>query len=239
MTSVRPLPQLLVLVCFAASASLAWGQESQFGTRLDPATRASVQAVIDSARVAGLPTAPLVAKALEGAAKHASGERIASALRSLAADLATARSVLGVDADPADLAAGATLLRVGVESRVLGDICAARRTEGVSVPLDVLTTLIGQGVPVDTAAGVVLAMAQQHATDAEYARFTDEVRKDIAAGVPPGAAVAARVPTGATIGGGSATSIKPGVVPPRPPSAPPPTTRPPSSPAPRSHAPRS
>jgi hypothetical protein len=239
MTPTRSLPRSLILLGLVWSAPKAWSQEAQLGARLDPATRAAVEAVIDSARAAGLPTAPLVAKALEGAAKHAPGERIASALRSLAADLATARSVFGADADPADLAAGATLLRVGVESRVLGDIRAARRAEGVSVPLDVLTTLIGRGVPVDTAAGVVLALAQQHATDAEYARFTDEVRKDIAAGVPPGAAVAARVPTGATIGGGSATSIKPGVVPPRPPSAPPSTTRPPVLPAPRPHAPRS
>jgi hypothetical protein len=227
MTPARTWPQLLGLLCLLCSAPAAWGQETRLGARLDPATRAAVEAVIDSARAAGLPTAPLVAKALEGAAKHAPGERIASALRSLAGDLATARTVLGADADPADLAASAALLRVGIESRVLGNIRAARSTEGVSVPLDVLTTLIGRGVPVDTAAGVVLALAQQHATDAEYARIADQVRQDIAAGVPPGAAVAARAP--------SAVPRPPAT----PPSAVPPTTHPPSPPAPRSHAPRS
>ena len=40
----------------------------------DPPTYASLHAVLDSARTAGLPTEPLIDKALEGSAKHASSD---------------------------------------------------------------------------------------------------------------------------------------------------------------------
>ncbi|MEJ7810624.1 MAG: hypothetical protein WKG32_09480, partial [Gemmatimonadaceae bacterium] len=49
--------------------------DARLDARLDPRTRASVAAVLDSARAAGLPTEPLVDKALEGASKRADGAR--------------------------------------------------------------------------------------------------------------------------------------------------------------------
>jgi hypothetical protein len=58
--------------------------------RLDPDTRARVVAIVDSARDLGLPSEPLIHRALEGAMKNAPGERIVVAVRRLA-DLAAAR----------------------------------------------------------------------------------------------------------------------------------------------------
>ncbi|HYK11547.1 MAG TPA: hypothetical protein VEV39_12165, partial [Gemmatimonadales bacterium] len=56
--------------------------------------------IIDSAARAGLPTRPLVEKALEGSAKGASVDAIATAVRSLAQALGTARQALGPSPRP-------------------------------------------------------------------------------------------------------------------------------------------
>ena len=51
-------------------------------SRLDPNTRFVVEVIIDSARVAGVPTRPLLLKALQGAAYHADNRHIIAAVRS-------------------------------------------------------------------------------------------------------------------------------------------------------------
>src|SRR5439155_685078 len=73
---------------FVATAAAA--QDPRLG-RLDPGTRPLVAVAIDSARAAGLPTEPLVQRALEGATKGAPGPLIVSAVQRLAADLGRAR----------------------------------------------------------------------------------------------------------------------------------------------------
>src|SRR5207249_744064 len=75
--------------------------------RLDPGTRPLVAVAIDSARAAGLPTEPLVQRALEGATKGAPGPLIVSAVQRLAADLGRAREALGPGTPPPDPEAGA------------------------------------------------------------------------------------------------------------------------------------
>ncbi|MDQ3810146.1 MAG: hypothetical protein M3336_07640, partial [Chloroflexota bacterium] len=56
-------------------------QDARLAARLDPATRKAVEVIVDSARAAGLPTEPLIDKALEGASKRASGGRITAAVQ--------------------------------------------------------------------------------------------------------------------------------------------------------------
>src|SRR5437016_3711798 len=75
--------------------------------RLDTAARSLVAVAIDSARAAGLPTEPLVQRALEGATKDAPGTLIVSAVQRLAADLGRARAALGASATSPGLEAGA------------------------------------------------------------------------------------------------------------------------------------
>src|SRR5205807_1637966 len=70
----------------ALLAATAVAQDPRLG-RLDATARPLVAGVIDSARAAGLPTEPLVQRALEGATKGAPGTLIASAVQRLAADL--------------------------------------------------------------------------------------------------------------------------------------------------------
>src|SRR5439155_867477 len=96
----------------ALLAATAVAQDPRLG-RLDATARPLVAGVIDSARAAGLPTEPLVQRALEGATKGAPGTLIASAVQRLAADLGRARAVLGAGATPPELEAGGAGLRAG------------------------------------------------------------------------------------------------------------------------------
>jgi len=84
--------------------------------RLDPETRSSVIAIVDSAREMGLPSEPLVQRALEGA-RGRSGPRIVAAVRRLAADLGTVRTVLGARASTPELEAAVARFAPARQSR--------------------------------------------------------------------------------------------------------------------------
>ena len=157
--------------------------------RLDAATRPVVAALVDSARTASLPTEPLVQRALEGATKGAPEGVIVAAVRRLAVDLGRAREALGSTASPAELSAGAAALRAGASQTTLTELRLARR-EPLIVPLAVLADLVASGVPVDSAAAAVLALAAR-ARDADLVEFRRAVERDIALGAPPAAATAA------------------------------------------------
>jgi hypothetical protein len=186
---VRYLPLLLVLA--GAPAALS-AQDARLEGRLDPATGAAVAALVDSARAAGLPTEPLVDKALEGATKRASGERIVAALRNLTSDLRTARTALGSNAPDADVIAGATAIRAGARPDLLDHLGQVRGKNGLAVPLAVLADLVARGVPVDTAASVVLNLARHGANDGDFTSLERGVAQDIGAGASPGVAAAVR-----------------------------------------------
>src|SRR5437773_11980761 len=81
--------------------------------RLDPDTRAPVATVMDSASRVGLPTEPLIPRALEGATKAAPGARTVAAVRRLSADLRVARTALGTEASLPVLQAGVAAVPAG------------------------------------------------------------------------------------------------------------------------------
>jgi hypothetical protein len=163
--------------------------------RLDPETRAAVSQVVDSAGSNGLPMEPLIQRALEGATKGAAGGRIVAAVRRLAGDLGVARSALGTDASTPELEAGAAALRAGTTPRVLSSLRSVRRPP-LTIALSVLADLVAGGVPADSAAAAVLALAPT-ARDADLVEFRRAVERDIALGAPPGAATSVRVNAGA------------------------------------------
>jgi hypothetical protein len=158
-------------------------------SRLDSIARPLVAAVLDSARAAGLPAEPLVQRALEGVAKGAPSAAIVSALQRLATDLGRARAALGARATAPELEAGAAALRAGASPAVLADLRRIRH-EALTVPLAVLADLTSGGVPVDSAAAAVLALAAS-ARDAELIDFRRAVERDIALGTSAAAAAAA------------------------------------------------
>lgn len=180
---------LLHLVVVAAPVAAQVGDARL--ARLDPTTRATVVALLDSAAAAALPVEPLIQRALEGTSKGAPGDRIAAAVRRLARDLGTARRMLGRDASPAELEAGAAALYVGARPDDLAALRARRPGRSLVVPLGVLTDLTARGVPADTATAVVLALARAVA-DEEYLIYRRNVERDIALGAPPAAAASLR-----------------------------------------------
>jgi hypothetical protein len=177
--------KLLALVAALTLATRAVAQDPRLA-RLDPAARAAVVTFVDSARAAGLPTEPLVQRALEGATKGASADRIVAAVRRLAADLASARAALGPKSIPAELEAGAAALRAGASPTVLADLRRTRHPP-LTVPLAVLADLVASGVPADSAAAAVLALAPM-VRDADLVEFRRAVERNIALGVSPAAA---------------------------------------------------
>lgn len=164
--------------------------------RLDATTRSTVAALVDSAAAAALPTEPLIQRALEGATKRAAGDVIVAAVRRLARDLAHARDALGSAASPGELTAGAAALRAGASPTILTELRRTRR-EPLIVPLAVLTDLVASGVPVDSAAAAVVALARR-ARDTDLVEFRRAVERDIALGAPPVAATAAAAAVTAT-----------------------------------------
>jgi hypothetical protein len=141
------------------ASSLVWGQDERLEKRLGPEVRAEVQRLVDSALAVGLPTEPLIDKALEGAAKRASGEQIAAAVRSLSARLGTTRNALGTTSSEAELVAGAQALRAGVPPEALSELRSSRSNQPLLTPLSVLSNLISRGVPAETGAGAPPAAA--------------------------------------------------------------------------------
>jgi hypothetical protein len=188
-----PARVLALLATMLVSGRAAAQQIDPRLERLDAATRPAVAALVDSARAASVPTEPLVQRALEGATKRASGEVIVAAVRHLAVDLGRAREALGSTASPAELNAGAAALRAGASQTTLAELRHARRGPLI-VALAVLADLVASGVPVDSAAAAVLALARQ-ARDAELVEFRRAVERDIALGAPPAAATAAAATT--------------------------------------------
>jgi hypothetical protein len=162
--------------------------------RLDPDTRSAVAAVADSAYGVGLPAEPIIQRALEGATKGVSGARIVAAVRRLALDLGTARLALGTSASAPELEAAVAALRAGATPQVLAHLRDVRRPP-LTMALSVLADLVAGGVPADSAAAAVLALAPK-ARDADLVEFRRAVERDIALGAPPGAATSVRLNAG-------------------------------------------
>lgn len=177
--------------------------------RLDSKVQARVGALLDSARTLGIPTEPVVDKALEGAAKRAPNERIINVVRSRFNELVAARAALGGGAMDPEIIAAADALHAGASAQVITALRVQRPNVPLTIPLAVLADLIARGVPPDTASTAVLALAKTPSTDAQFAALRDEVERDIAKGVPPAIAPSARtrgLPPGARVPAAATTA---------------------------------
>jgi hypothetical protein len=177
------LPLLLAL--FLLPASLA-AQDRRLVERLDSATAAAVQRMVDSAGRAGLPTEPLVQKALEGSTLGAPGDRIEAAVAALHGQLGRAREALGGEAGEAELTAAAGALRAGLPPSALRRLQSLRSGRPLVVPIAVLTDLVAEGVPPDEATQSVLALARDGRPDDEFVALRREVQTRRRASQPGG-----------------------------------------------------
>jgi hypothetical protein len=208
--SMRPI--LRWTIALFGAVTVGWAsaaaQEPRLHGRIPEPARQTVDLLLDSARAQGLPTEPLVDRALEGATKGASGDLIVAAVRRLAGELGTARAALGDAAAADELVAGASALRAGAEPDALAELRRSRPTQSLTVAASVLADLVAVGVPVDTAVSAVLALATA-AEDADYIAFRRNVERDVALGASPVAALGVRLDAAAEadIGTGAGRTI--------------------------------
>lgn len=174
---------LLALALLLRSPVAAAAQDSRLGVRLDSATRVQVEAALASARDEGLPTEPLVQKALEGSSKGAPGPRIAAAVSTVLADLRRAREALGRAAGDDELVAAAAALRAGATPTMIGEMRRVAPHGAVAVPLAVFTDLVAGGMGTDAAWRSVADLAKQGGDDEAFLHLRDRLES-----APPGSA---------------------------------------------------
>lgn len=167
-------------------------QDTRLDTRLTPEALGPVRTMLDSARTEGLPTEPLIDRALEGATKRAAPALIVAAVSRLLGELRTAQHAFGELATPGELSAGASAIRAGAAPADLEELRFRRPGQPLTVAAGVLADLVAVGVPTDTAVAAVLALAAQ-TDDAEYIAFRRNVERDIALGASPTAALGVRL----------------------------------------------
>jgi hypothetical protein len=162
--------------------------QGQFdAARFDTLTASALRLLFDDAAARGLPTAPLINRALEGAARRVSGQRILSVVRAHAAALAEAKAALGEGSTVAELDAGATALRAGVDIRTLEVVRAARPGGTGVTALVVLTDVVRRGVPTATARDAVATIARLPRSDDALLGLQSTVAKNALRG--PGMAL--------------------------------------------------
>jgi hypothetical protein len=181
---------LLALALLLRSPVAAAAQDPRLEARLDSATRVQVEAALVAARGEGLPTEPLVQKALEGSTLGAPGDRIVAAVGALHGQLGRARQALGRQASGADLTAAAGALRAGLPPTALERLHSLRGDRPLVVPIAVLTDLVAEGVPPDEATRSVLDLARDGRPDEEFMALRQ--RRTEADGGPPGSRPALR-----------------------------------------------
>jgi hypothetical protein len=181
----------VLLIC-AVQNSTAVAQDHDPLVRLDPTVRHAVAVMLDSARQAGLPTAPIESKVFEGLSKKVHSRRILAAARNVYESLRLARAALGKDASTDELTAGAGALRVGVTTAELANLARGQREKLLTVPLVVLADLVTRGVPRDTASQTIFQLWQRGAGDDDFYGLWRGVERDIVSGTAPGVALLAR-----------------------------------------------
>jgi len=190
---IAPLLRVgLLLACGMTVASHASAQDSRLRERIPAAALGTIEALLDSARVVGVPIEPLVDRALEGASKGATADRIVVAVQRLAGELRRARAALGGASSEAEIVAGASALRAGATGENLALLRQRRASESLLVPVAVLADLVAVGVPIDTAVAAVTVLADGF-DDTQYIAFRRNVERDIGLGASPVTAVGVRL----------------------------------------------
>ncbi|HEX6314974.1 MAG TPA: hypothetical protein VFZ73_08950 [Gemmatimonadaceae bacterium] len=161
---------------------------------VDARIRGAVAAIVDSLEREGVATEPLIDYALEGTTKLRGGnpQLILTGVRKWAADLRRARRLLGPNAKPDEITAGAKAIRAGVDESQLIRLRDSRKEQRYASALSTIAYLVSSGVPRDTASFVVVNVALASASDAEIRALQDDIERDINRGTPPGLAAVAR-----------------------------------------------
>jgi hypothetical protein len=188
---------IALVLAFAVSAATMRAQEVDrtLPSQLSAPTRATLERLIDSARVAGLPVDPLYSKVREGVFRGADEPRLLAAVQRLTRDLGDAYSALGDSAGAEEIAAGANALRAGVRP---ADLSRLRESRGrrpdhpLTVALVVLADLATRGVPPAMAAASLNELVARNVSDGSLLSFRQNVERDLVGGRSAASALDAR-----------------------------------------------
>lgn len=132
--------------------------------QVTPQAYERLTAALEQAERAGVPTEPLVYKALEGVAKRVPEDRILMVVERLQQNLVQARSMLeaaGVSAPSASAIAGvASALERGAPNHAVPATIRAGRGADPTVALHTVADLMGRGLPADAAVEMVVAVLE-------------------------------------------------------------------------------
>jgi len=185
----------------AAAALLLMGvlpaaaQDTDPLARLDPNSRYQIESILDSAEAAGVPTRPILLKAIEGIQKHADARAIVNVVRKKFGFLKTAFAALGpVDEDELNAAAG--VIEAGGKPDQLGEFRRRQKGRSDLTAFAIWADFIGRGVPKDEAFTAITKLWRDGADDATFQGLWNNVSADILKGLNPGAALQNRIREG-------------------------------------------
>jgi len=188
---------MVVAIALAIAARGAGAQriDRTLPSQLSAPARATLEHLIDSARVAGLPVDPLYSKVREGVFRSADEARVIAAVVRLERDLGDARSALGDSTSAEEITAGANALRAGIRAADLSKLREARGPKAdrpLTVALVVLADLATRGVPPAMAAASVNELVSRNVTDGSLLSFRQNVERDLVGGRSPASALDSR-----------------------------------------------
>jgi hypothetical protein len=184
---------LVLAVLIPAAAA---GQAIDLASRLDPATRAAVQPLLDAAAADSLPMRTLESKVLEGVTKRQAPESIARVVTQLADELRSARAALrgglpGQALSDGEIVAAAMAERQGVPFDAVRGLWTSRPGPGsLEVPVTVLGELVRRGIPVDEASMLMTHLVGTSVPMHQAAQIPGKVDVALISGTPPGLALA-------------------------------------------------
>lgn len=186
-----------LLLALVGTALQAQDISTRLAGRVSPEVAALVQQLATSAAARGLPTDPLIQKAIEGSAKGVPADRIAAAVRALAGQLDVSAAALRragpARPDTDAIAAGAFALNAGLSDTNVTDLARVsrpRHTEAAT--LRVAGTLAAMGVPAAQTVELVTQVLEAGGQSADVVALPAQVTAGVShgQGVTPAQAAA-------------------------------------------------
>jgi hypothetical protein len=183
-------PTLVALALLAAGLVPLSGQESareRARENLPPQVFQSLDVLATEMVEAGIPSAPLFNKALEGVAKRVPSDRILPAITRYAGQLRLAREAFGDVGGGPLYVAGADALQRGIEVEVLRSLGQREGDSPEPSPMAVLVLadLMEAGIPADRALGVVREALRLRTGEGQMLGMTAQVRQMMRQGQSP------------------------------------------------------
>ena len=183
---------MIAVAALAAAGFTMVRSDMRIETRVDARIRSEVAAIADSLEREGMIAEPLIDYALEGTQKGGSPAKILAGVQKWARDLRYARKLLGPNATPLEVTAGAKAIRAGVDVKQLERFRDAKSEQRYASALSTMAYLVSSGVPADTASTVLVNIALQGASEDQIRALQDDIERDIKGGTPPGLSTVGR-----------------------------------------------